>query len=130
MRVSNVNGDGGGVDGDGSGGNSLYWQGARTETSVPRNWSSMAAMLQNFSWIDTRQFRVFASKAFYRRKGDVRGHPRGPHHVVARLEAGPHHPMVWPPPGSSPSLLWTPSSCQQNRNFGFCFVQFQEYFLQ
>jgi hypothetical protein len=26
-------------------------------------------------------------------------------------------------------LLWTPSSCQVNRNFGFHFVQFREYFL-
>jgi hypothetical protein len=46
--------------------------------------SSMAAALRNFSWIDTGLFRVFASEAFYRRKGDVRGHPRGPHHTVAR----------------------------------------------
>jgi hypothetical protein len=53
-------------------------------------------------------FRAFASKAIYRRKGDVREHPRGPHHTVAQPEVGPRHPMVWPPPGSSPSPLWTP----------------------
>jgi hypothetical protein len=35
MGISNDNGDGGGVDGDGSGGNSPSQQGARTETSVP-----------------------------------------------------------------------------------------------
>jgi hypothetical protein len=45
-----VDGDNGGVDGDGSGGNSPPRQGAGTETSVPRNWSSMAAALQNFIW--------------------------------------------------------------------------------
>jgi hypothetical protein len=27
-----------------------------------------------------------------------------------------------------PSLLWTPSRVGKNRNFGFCFVQFREYF--
>ena len=37
MGVSNGDGDGGEVDGDDSGGNSLSWQGAGTETSVPRN---------------------------------------------------------------------------------------------
>jgi hypothetical protein len=110
MGVSSVDGDGGGVDGDGSGGNSLSQQGAGIETSVPQNWSSIAAALQNFSWMEADSFRVFASEAIYRRKGDVRGHPRGPHNVVARPEVGPRHPMVWPLPGSSPSPLWTPSS--------------------
>jgi hypothetical protein len=92
MGISNGDEDGGGVDGDGSRGNSLSQQGARTETSVPRNWSLMVVALRNFSWIFTRQFRVFTSEAFYRRKGDVRGHPRGPHLTVAR--PGAHHPMV------------------------------------
>jgi hypothetical protein len=48
MRDSNGNEDGGVVDGDGSGGNSLSRQCARTETSIPGNWSSMAAALRNF----------------------------------------------------------------------------------
>jgi hypothetical protein len=52
MGVSNDDEDGGGVDGDGSGGNSPFQQGVGTETSVPRNWSSMEAALWNFSWID------------------------------------------------------------------------------
>jgi hypothetical protein len=52
MGVSNGDEDGGGVDGDGTGGNSLSWQAAGTKTSVPRNWSSMAAALWNFLWID------------------------------------------------------------------------------
>jgi hypothetical protein len=73
------------------------------------------AALQNFSWMEASWFRVFTSEAIYRRKGEVRGHPRGPHHVVARPEVGPL------PPGSSPSPLWTPSSWQQNRNLGASF---------
>jgi hypothetical protein len=55
MGDSNVDGDGGEVDGDGGGGDvdgfggtSPSRQGARTETSIPRNWSSMAAALRNF----------------------------------------------------------------------------------
>jgi hypothetical protein len=32
-------------------------------------------------------------------------------------------------PWSPTSLLWTPSHVGKNRNFGFCFVQFREYFL-
>jgi hypothetical protein len=46
-----VNGDGGGgdrVDGDGSGGTSPSWQGAGTETSIPRISSVAAAELRNF----------------------------------------------------------------------------------
>jgi hypothetical protein len=84
MGVRNVDGDGGGVDGDGYGGNSPSQQGAETETSVPRNCSSMAAVLRNFSWIDADSFRVFTSEGIYRWKGDVRGNPGGPHHMVAR----------------------------------------------
>jgi hypothetical protein len=52
MGVSNGDEDGGGVDGDDSGGNSPSRQGAGTETSVPQNWSSMAAALRNFLWME------------------------------------------------------------------------------
>jgi hypothetical protein len=90
MGVINGDGDGGGVNGDGSGGNSPSRHGAETETSVPRNWSSMAEALRNFSWMDADSFRVFASERIYRRKGDVRGHPKVPHHTVAWLEGGGH----------------------------------------
>ena len=80
MGVSNNDEDGGGVDGDGSGGQSPSQQGARIGTSDPRNLSSVAAELRNCSWIDDRVFRVFASEARYRRKGKVGGRPGGPHH--------------------------------------------------
>jgi hypothetical protein len=63
MGVSNGDEDGGGVDGDGSGGNSPSWKDAGTETSVPRNSSLMVAALWNFLWMDTGRFRVFASEA-------------------------------------------------------------------
>jgi hypothetical protein len=57
MGDSNVDGDGGEVDGDGSGGNSPSRQGAGTETSVPQNWSLTAAALRNFIW-ENRNFRL------------------------------------------------------------------------
>jgi hypothetical protein len=110
MGVSNVDGDGGGVDGDGSGGNSPSRQGARTETSVPRNRSSMAAALRNFSWMDTDSFRVLAIGGIYRWKDDVRGCLGGPQNMMAGPGGDSHNPMVWPAPGPPPSLLWTPSS--------------------
>ena len=59
IGVSNGDEDDDGVDGDGSGGNSPSRQGARTETFVPRNLSSMAAELQNFSWMEAAVSRVF-----------------------------------------------------------------------
>jgi hypothetical protein len=45
MGVSNDDEDGGGVDGDGFGGDFPSRQGAKTETYVPRTSSSMAAVL-------------------------------------------------------------------------------------
>jgi hypothetical protein len=80
--------------------------------------------LQYVLWKSVQSFRVFPTKGIYRRKGDVRGWTRGPHHLVAWPGGGLRHPMVQPPPGPPPSLLWTPSLCQVNRNFGFRFIQF------
>jgi hypothetical protein len=85
--------------------------------------------LQYVSWKSVCPLRVFPSKGIYRRNGDIRRWTRWSHHLVVRARGGPCHPMVRLPLGSSPSLLWTPSSCQVNRNFGFRFVQFREYFL-
>jgi hypothetical protein len=97
MGDSNGDGDGGG---DGSGGNSPSRQGAGIETSVPRNWSSMAAALQNFLWMDADLFRVFASEALYRQRGDVRGHQGGPTPGGGAARGGPAPPggvaTSWP----------------------------------
>jgi hypothetical protein len=66
--------------------------------------------LQYVSWKSVHLLRIFPSKGIYRRKGDVSGWTRGPHHLVARPGGGLRHLMVRPPPGPAPSLLWTPSS--------------------
>jgi hypothetical protein len=59
----------------------------------------MTAVLWNFSWTETGRFRVFISERIYRRKGNVRGWTRGPHHLVAR-PGGPTPPYgvasPWP----------------------------------
>jgi hypothetical protein len=49
--------------------------------------------LQYVSWKSVCPLRVFPSKGIYRRKGDVRGWTRGPHHLVAR-------------PGVARATLW------------------------
>jgi hypothetical protein len=85
--------------------------------------------LQYVSWKIDRVLRVFPSRRIYRRKDGIRRWARWPHHLVARPGAGPRHPMVWLAPGPPPSQLWTLSRVGKNRNFGFCFVQFREYFL-
>ena len=66
--------------------NSPSRQGARTEFLNPEIGFSMAAELRNSFWKNVDSSKVFASGAIYRRKGDVGGRPRGPHHVAARPE--------------------------------------------
>jgi hypothetical protein len=73
--------------------------------------------------------RVFSTEGINRQKGDVRGWTRRSHPLVARPRPSPRHQQVWLAPGLSPALLWTLSSCQVIRDFSFCFIQFQEYFL-
>jgi hypothetical protein len=68
------------TDGDDSGGTSPSWQGAGTQTSVPQNLSSTAAVLRNCSGKNADCFRVFCREALYRRRGIVRSGPGGPHH--------------------------------------------------
>jgi hypothetical protein len=77
------------TDGDGSGGTSSSRQGARTETSVPQNLSSMAAALRNCSRKNADCFMVFETEALNRRRGGVRGPPGWPHRRWARPGAGP-----------------------------------------
>jgi hypothetical protein len=67
---------------------------------------------------------------FIGERGEVRGRLRGPHNGAAWPGGRPRHHQVWLARCSSSSPLWTPSLCQQNRNLGFCFVQFREYFLR
>ena len=56
-------------------------QGAITEFLIPELGFSVAAELQNSFWKNVNSFRVFASEAIYRRKGDVGGPPGRPHLV-------------------------------------------------
>jgi hypothetical protein len=84
--------------------------------------------LQYVSWKIDRVLRFSSPRRIYRRKGGIRRWARRPHHLVAWARGRPRHPMVRLAPGSPLSLLWTPSRVGKNRNFGFCFIQFREYF--
>jgi hypothetical protein len=91
------------VDGDGSRGTSPSRESAGTETSVPRNWSSMTAAMRNYSGKNTDCFRVFRRMALYRRRGGVRGGIGPPHHRAAWAKGGGgHHPRVWLPSAPLP----------------------------
>jgi hypothetical protein len=76
-----------------------------------------------------RVFRFFLSRGIYRRKGGVRRWTRRPHPLVAQARARPRCPRVWPGPGPPQSHLRTSRHFGKNRRFGFCLVQFREYFL-
>jgi hypothetical protein len=96
---------------------------------ISRRWRWWLAVcfMENWSGI-----RFSSPRRIYRRKGGVRRWARWArwcHHLVAQARGWPHHPVVWLAPGPPLSLLWTPSHVRKNRNFGFCFVQFREYFL-
>jgi hypothetical protein len=91
------------TDGDGSGGTSPSRQGAKTETSVSRNLSLMAAALWNCSGKNADWFRVWTWEALNRRRGGVRGPPGGPHHPWVQPGGGapPNGvPSIWPPSDS------------------------------
>jgi hypothetical protein len=95
------------IDGDGSGGSSPSWQGAGTETSIPRNSSVVAAELRNCSRNFADSFRVFRREASYRRRGVVRRRPGGSHHRGVRLGAGPCPLMVRLALAPPPALVRT-----------------------
>jgi hypothetical protein len=97
------------TDGDGSAGTSPSRQGARTETSVPRNSAAAAAKLRNYSGNFADSFRVFHREASYRRRGIIRGGPGAPHHRWARPGPGPRPLMVWLASGPSPAPVWSSS---------------------
>jgi hypothetical protein len=97
------------TDGDGSGGTSPSWQGAGTETSVPRNSSVVAAELRNSSGNFADSLRVFRREASYRRRGVVRGGPGWPHNGWAWPGAGSRPPVMWPASGPSPAPIWSSS---------------------
>jgi hypothetical protein len=82
-----------------SGDDSPLQQGAGKTSGPSRSRDDDSGGLQYVSWKSIRLSRVFPSKGIYRRKGDVRGWTRGPHHLVACPGGGPHHPMVWLPSG-------------------------------
>jgi hypothetical protein len=112
-----------------SGGNSPLWQRARKSFwTLPISRRRRQRLVVCFPE-KSSGLRVFSSRGLNRQKGNVRRWTRQSHPLVAWPRAGPRHHQVWMPLGPPPALLWTPSLCQVISNFGFCFVQFREYFL-
>jgi hypothetical protein len=101
------------TDGDGSGGTFPSRQGAGTETSVPRNSSTVAAELRNSFWKFADSLRVFRPEALYRRRGVVRRQPGAPHTRVARPGPRPHHLCVRVASGPPPALFWSSGSFRE-----------------
>jgi hypothetical protein len=101
------------TDGDGSGGTSPSWQGARIETSVPRNSSVAAAELRNCSRNFTDPLRVFCPEALYRRRGIVRGQPGALHTRVAQPGPRPRHLCVRAASGPPPALFRSSGSFRE-----------------
>jgi hypothetical protein len=98
------------TDGDGSGGTSPSRKGARTETSVRRNLSSMVVALRKCSGKNADSSRVFRREATYMRRGVVRRRPAWSHHRWAWPGAGPRPLMVRlaPAPSSGSSSVFGP----------------------
>jgi hypothetical protein len=111
------------------GGTSPSWQGAGTETSVPRNSSAAAAEVRNCSGKNADSPRVFRPGAFYRQRGVVRRRPGGSHNGWARPGAGPRHLLCGQPLAPLRLSFGLRYSSRKNKTSGTCFVQFREYFL-
>jgi hypothetical protein len=76
----------------------------RRASGPSRSRDNDGGILQYVSWKSVRLFRVFPSKGIYKRKGDVRGWTRGPHHLVAWLGVAraPYGAVALWPPSVSP----------------------------
>jgi hypothetical protein len=112
-----------------SGGDSPLWQGAgKSLWTLPilgRRWRRIAMCF----WKTDRVFRFFPSGGIYRRKGGVRRLARRHHHQGRGPGAG--HATLWCGwPVALLRLLFGLLEASVNiRRFGFCFIQFREYFL-
>jgi hypothetical protein len=71
------------------------------------------AELRNSFWKIADSLRVFHPKAFYRRRGIVRGLPGAPHTRWARPGAGPHPLCVRAASGPPPALFRSLGSFQE-----------------
>jgi hypothetical protein len=117
------------TDGDGSGCTSPSRQGARTETSIPRNSSAAAVELRNSFWKFADSFKVFRPEASYRRRGVVRRQPGWSHYRWAWPGAGLHPLLCGQPLAPLQLSFGLRSSSGKNRSSRTCFVQLREYFL-
>jgi hypothetical protein len=112
------------------GGTSPSRQGAGIETSVPQNLSSMAAVLQNYSGKMPIVLGFSFGRLFIGRGAALEVHQGGLTTPGHGQEGGaPAHgeDALWPPSSSHLVLVLPPGKI--GASFGFCFIQFREYFL-
>jgi hypothetical protein len=112
-----------------SGGDSPLRQGAgKSFWTLPISGRRRRRIAMCFWKID-RVFRFFPSGGLYRRRGGARGGPGWPHHQGRRPGAG--RAVLWCGRPVAPlRLLFGLLEASLNIGmFGFCFIQFREYFL-
>jgi hypothetical protein len=112
-----------------SGGDSPLRQGAgKSFWTLPISGRQRRRIVMCF-WKSDRVFRFFSPGGIYRRKGSIKGGASWPHHRVARPGPGPR-PLGVSLARAPLRLLFGILEASVNiRRFGFCFVQFREYFL-
>jgi hypothetical protein len=103
--------------------------GCREELLDPPNLGSMAAVDRDVFWKSDRVFRFFPSAGLYRRRGGVRSGPGWPHHRWAWARGRPRPWWCGPPVGPLRLLFGSLEALVNFWTFGFCFIQFREYFL-
>jgi hypothetical protein len=117
------------TDGDGFGGTSPSQQGAGTETSVPRNLSSMAAELRNCSGKNADSPRFSVGRLLVG-EGASSGGDQGLLTIGVRGQGLGHAPSLCGQPLAPLQLPFGPRPLSgKNRNSRTCFVRFREYFL-
>jgi hypothetical protein len=112
-----------------SGGNSPLRQGAGKSFWTLPILGRRRRRIAMCSWKIDQVFRFFPSGGLYRRRGGARGGLGGPHHRAAWARGRPH-PWWCGHPVAPLRLLFGLLEASLNIwMFGFCFVQFREYFL-
>jgi hypothetical protein len=117
------------TDGGGSGGTSPSQQGARTETSVPRNSSTVTVELRTILEILLTPLG-FSVPRLYIGEGALSGGSQRLLTPGGRGQGLGHVPYVWGWPLASLRLSFgLREASGKNKTSGTCFVQLREYFL-
>src|SRR4051794_37847549 len=129
MGVSNGDGDGGEVDGDGFRGQFPAPEGCRNRDFCPLNLASAMTVATELFVDFLSVSRVFPIRRLYGRRGGIGGALVGPDNTQAWARVGPRLGGVWPPSGPPSGVLPAQSSLLDFKVLSICPMQFREYFL-